>query len=121
MPFSNFGTRVDCYAWGENVATLTSTQFAPFGTKRHTDQFNGTSSAAAIIAGAALAVQGVAIARTGMRLNALQMRQILSDPITGTKSFNFPKAGIGVMPDLRKIISGSAIGRMLPVVAPPGT
>lgn len=125
LGISNFGSRVDCYAWGENVFTLSSSQFptsGKFDTTRTERFFNGTSSAAAIIAGAALVVQGVANARSAgtVRLDATQMRQMLSNRDTGTKS-QPPHDGIGVMPDLRKILSGIAFTRLVPIVAPPGT
>ena len=115
----NYGSRIDCYAWGEDVNTSISTPTAPFSTKCYTSGFDGTSSASAIIAGAALVVQGIADAQLKFRFSALQMRDLLSNPATGTASSN-PAPGtascdpaydrIGVMPNLRAIISSDAIG-----------
>ncbi|MBK8257927.1 MAG: S8 family serine peptidase [Polyangiaceae bacterium] len=66
LGFSCFGTRVDCYGWGENVDTL-STDAAGTATTLYTTGFNGTSSATPIVTGAALAVQGLAQANLGKR------------------------------------------------------
>lgn len=93
--FSNFGARVDCFAWGAGVTTLSA------GNKI-TKVFDGTSSAAAIVAGAALAVQSVAEANLGFRLDGWQIRTLLSSQ--GTPS-DPADDGIGVMPDLKKIVN----------------
>ena len=105
MGFSNFGSRLDCYAWGENVNTLTSNDSG--ATDLYTATFNGTSSASPIITGATLIVQGIVEAGFGYRLSPRQMRNILSAPATGTASNNPPVDRIGVMPDLRQIIDDS--------------
>ena len=116
-PFSlgagNFGSRVDCYAWGENVDTTSSSGLPPYSTTAYTDgpaKFGGTSAAAAIIAGAALALQGIAQAKLGHRFDGSQMRALLGDPATGTASDVPPNDRIGVMPNLRAIIESSASG-----------
>ncbi|HSG71996.1 MAG TPA: S8 family serine peptidase, partial [Planctomycetaceae bacterium] len=103
LNYSCYGSRVDCYGWGENVATLLTD---PTGTA--TDlyrlDFSGTSSAAAIVAGAALAVQGLAEANLGNRFTPGDLRDILSDPAYGTSSHFPANDRIGVMPDLKKFI-----------------
>ena len=97
MPSYHHGSRVDCYAWGENVTTLTDTGYATGG-------FASTSAAAAIIAGAAAILQGVAKAN-GRVLDPAVVRNILSDPVNGTESANGAAIdGLGVMPDFRKIL-----------------
>ncbi|MCU0685861.1 MAG: S8 family serine peptidase, partial [Polyangiaceae bacterium] len=60
MGTSNFGLRIDAHGWGDNVVT------AGYGdlhgvepTRRYTYKFGGTSSAAAMVAGAVASVQGV--------------------------------------------------------------
>jgi Subtilase family len=103
---STFGSRVDCYAWGDGVA-------AANGSGGYRDDFNGTSSAAAIIAGVAVVVQGMHRAATGSFLTSTAMRDLLSDP-SGTPQV--PAAArqttpIGVMPDLQAI--GTNIGAVL--------
>ena len=65
-PGSNFGARVDCYAYGEGVVT-TGPAFNPAcvlgsgtrATNQYRCDFGGTSAAAAIVAGAAVALQGL--------------------------------------------------------------
>jgi hypothetical protein len=95
---SNYGPRVNCFAWGDWVETCGG----PFPTDitSYHPRFSGTSSAAAIIAGAAALTQSMNLARRpGRPLSAREMRDILSDPNTGTTS---PDA-IGSMPDLKLI------------------
>jgi peptidoglycan hydrolase-like protein with peptidoglycan-binding domain len=106
MSFSNFGSRIDCYAWGENVTTTGSSN-APASPTAYTHTFSGTSSASPIVAGAALALQGIAEAYLGTSFSPLNMRSILSLIATGTASANPSVEKIGVMPDLKKIITVS--------------
>lgn len=106
---SNYGVRVDCFAWGEDIVT------AGYGDRlgeelddnhKYTYSFGGTSGASAIIAGAALILQGKyqATRPAGGRLSPAQMRALLSDPATGTSQGPGVTGLIGVMPDLRRII-----------------
>lgn len=99
---SNFGNRIDCYAWGENIKTIgdasdnhTLTAVTP--------DFSGTSGASAIIAGAVISIQSMRDALNKPRFSPLEMRQILSDPSNGTVSKSASDK-ISVMPDLKKII-----------------
>jgi hypothetical protein len=104
--YSNFGSRMDCYAWGERVSTGGS-HLGPsdIAIESYRNKISGTSSAAAIIAGAAILVQSITESNYGFRLNPKQMRQILSDDLLGTPSANGRSADrIGSMPDLKKII-----------------
>jgi serine protease len=93
---SNFGARVNCFAWGDGVLTL-SAGGGPL-------PFNGTSSATAIIAGAALLVQSRQKHLGGQPLGPAQMRSLLGD---STNGMNTPSANpgdlIGVMPNLARI------------------
>ncbi len=91
-PSSNFGNRVDVYAWGERVVS------AGYGDKygNHTPYFlnddytatyDGTSSAAALVAGAAACLQAIYKAHTsGSCLSSLHMRNILRS----IEGFNIP-------------------------------
>jgi serine protease len=106
LGFSNYGGRIDCYAWGENVDTTGNGTLYDTSTTTYTTGFNGTSSASPIIAGAALALQGIAAKNPsiGFRFSPRQLRAILADAASGTAS-NAPATDlIGVMPDLKKII-----------------
>src|SRR5579863_1199761 len=103
---SNIGSRMDCYAWGERVSTGGS-HLGPsdIAIDSYRKKISGTSSAAAIIAGAAIIVQSIVEANYGFRLGPKQLRQIFSDDLLGTTSANGRVADrIGSMPDLKKII-----------------
>jgi Subtilase family len=100
MDFSNFGRRIDCYAWGESVAT-TGDGWSGDNVQAYTDEFDGTSSATPIVAGAALVMQGIARAR-GLNIRAPQARAILRAIANGTPP-DPPTDLIGVMPDLQRI------------------
>jgi serine protease len=105
--FSNFGTRIDCYGWGENVTSAGYGDLTPSGTpdnSTYTAVFSGTSSASPIITGAALIVQGSYEAASGTRLSPTQMRTLLSNPATGTPQGGNVAGNIGVMPNLQSII-----------------
>ena len=110
-PICNFGSRIDCYAWGEMIDTTSSTTVFPFGTSQYTGNFGMTSGAAPIIAGAALVVQGLAQANLNpsYRFTPVQMRALLTNPATGTLSNDPPNDKIGIMPDLRAIIQSAEI------------
>ena len=105
--YASYGSRIDCYAWGESVVTAGGGDFGPVAgdDRSYTDSFGGTSAAAAIIAGAAILVQEMATARGGPGpLGPTQMRRILSDPTTGTVVLApTGKQKVGVMPDLTRI------------------
>ena len=104
---SNFGSRVDCYAWGDSIVTAGygDLQADASGKKRYTNTFGGTSGASAIIAGCALLVQGMHVQANGSPLSPEDMRKRLSCPGTGTAQDNAVAGNIGVMPDLQKIVT----------------
>src|SRR4030095_3142987 len=106
---SNYGNRIDCYAWGQHVATAGSfPQSSGGASDTYTINFGDTSSAAAIIAGAAISVQSIVEANYRIRLSPLEMRAILSNELNGTPSANGNSVDkIGVMPDLKKIIDSA--------------
>lgn len=104
--WSNYGSRIDCYGWGENIVTC-GYGYLDSGTgdnSTYTDTFGGTSGASPMIVGAALILQGMYEATTGTRLSPGQMRALLSDPATGTAQGAGRPGNINVMPDLRAII-----------------
>ncbi|OCL06089.1 subtilisin-like protein [Glonium stellatum] len=102
MWFTNHGSRIDLYAWGENVDTTT---IESEGT--YISNFSGTSSATPIISGSALCVQGIAQATMNRRFSPLELRRILA--IDGTPSRNGTSDKIGIMPNLRAIIDGTFV------------
>jgi hypothetical protein len=102
--WSNYGARVDCYAWGQDVWT---TSGSVGENDLYTDSFSATSSATAIIAGVCAVVQSWYKEQNGgVPMTPAQMRAILSDPAKGTPQTtqHIPSKPIGVMPDLRKIM-----------------
>ncbi|MBX3059729.1 MAG: S8 family serine peptidase [Anaerolineae bacterium] len=98
------GRRVDCFAWGAGVATTTLKAANPEWSNLYTNGFDGTSAAAAIVAGTAVALQGMAKARhNGQPLSPWQVRHLLK---RGTPSANGHLLdGIGVMPDMAQIVA----------------
>ena len=108
--FSNFGSRIDCYAWGENVTTAGYGDLDNGGgdkNRTYTGTFGGTSSASPIVTGAAVILQGLYKANTPGRLSPARMRDLLSNPATGTAQGSDIAGHIGVMPDLRSIIENT--------------
>lgn len=100
-PASNYGSRIDCYAWGDSV-------YSTLGAGGH-GTLADTSAATAIIAGAALSIQGIAQQLqkgdlTNYRFSPDQLRGVLRDPACGTRSGNPTADKIGVMPNLRQIM-----------------
>ncbi len=102
LGFSNFGSRVDCYAWGESIDT-TGDGWTGMATNTYTTGFGGTSGASPIIAGAALLLQSWR-KRSHAPYTPDSVRSLLSDSRTGTASVNPSVDRIGVMPDLRALI-----------------
>lgn len=104
---SNFGSRIDCFAWGENVTSAGYGDLDNGGgnlDKQYTDTFQGTSSASPIIVSAAALVQSSYLATTGTRLSPGQMRSLLANPTTGTAQGTTVAGAIGVMPNLKLIV-----------------
>jgi len=102
FPGSNFGARVDCYAWGEGVVT------AGYGwaggstpTNSYTNRFGGTSAAAPIVAGAAVLLQGLHKYIKGRPLTPAEMRTVLRTHGTSQQPAGATEK-IGIMPDVRK-------------------
>src|SRR5215218_493066 len=107
ISYSNYGSRIDCYAWGENVSTAGAfPNSSGTAINTYTKKFGGTSSASAIITGTAIAIQSISEANYNRRLSPAEMRKILSSEFFGTRSVNGHAVDrIGVMPDLKKIIN----------------
>jgi hypothetical protein len=115
LVFSNFGKRVNCQAWGENVVTTGTGNLYESGSHdKYTDSFNGTSSAAPIIAGIAACLQGAAKEAFGAHLSPEKVRSLLSDPANGspqTDSSYYSAAAypIGPFPDIPKVFKAAGI------------
>ena len=107
--FSTFGSRVDVQGWGSGVMT---TGYGTF--HRNSDDltnpdfwyradFNGTSSASPVVAGAAANLQGIALAQQGVPLTPLEIRTKLVQ--TGSPQLGNTAEHIGPRPDLRQAIA----------------
>jgi hypothetical protein len=105
MYYTNYGNRIDCYAWGENILTAGMHPYSSgMAINTYTDRFGGSSGAAAIIAGVAISLQSMMEANHHCRLNPGRMRDILASHLYGTGSSSGARIDkIGVMPDLEKI------------------
>jgi hypothetical protein len=112
---SNYGSRIDCYAWGERIYTVGGSGAGPTA---DTTNFGHTSGASAIVAGAAAALQGIVMARGSRPWTPRRMRDVLSnpDPTVNTRSANPAIDRIGVMPNLRGIVAAESLA---PAPAPP--
>ncbi|MDF9507274.1 putative mucin/carbohydrate-binding domain-containing protein [Bacillus cereus] len=111
--FSNYGSRLDVYGWGENVDT-TSANPNQNTTNLYTSTFSGTSSASPIIAGAATSIQGIAKEHRGSPYTPAELRNILSNPNTGTQSQDPWNDRIGVLPDLKSILNNLGFNSDIP-------
>ena len=110
ISFSNYGSRIDCYGWGEDIVTAGYGDLDDGGgddNRTYTSDFGGTSGASPMVTGAAILLQGMYEANTGGRLSPAQMRELLSNPATGTPQGGTVAGNIGVMPDLRGIIQNT--------------
>jgi len=105
--FSNFGSRVDCYGWGDSIVSSGYGDLAGSGNTSYTSTFGGTSGASPIITGAALLLQSLYSASAGTELSPQQVRALLSNPNTGTPQGTGVTGNIGVMPNLRAIAQNS--------------
>jgi len=102
--WSNYGSRVDCYAWGDSIVTAGYGDLGGSGSTSYTRSFDQTSGASAIIAGCTVLLQGLYRASTEDLLRPRKMRALLSNPSTGTPQGPDRAGHIGVMPNLRKIV-----------------
>ena len=101
MSFSCFGSRIDCFGWGQNVDT-TGDGGSGMLTTSYTTGFSGTSSASPIVAGAALLLQSWR--RNRPEVFAPETVRSLLSANYNTPSSNPATDRIGVMPNLRAII-----------------
>ncbi len=104
---SNYGSRADCYAWGNSIVSAGYSDLAGSGNNSYTSTFGGTSGASPIITGSALLLQGMYVASAGTLLSPQQMRVLLSNPATGTAQGGGVSGNIGVMPNLRAIVQNT--------------
>lgn len=112
LNFSNFGSRIDCFGWGENINT-TGDGWLGNGTTAYTASFGGTSGASPIVAGAAILLQSWRRKVKNQIYSPGSIRRLLSNPGTNTPSANPALDRIGVMPNLRAIIEAEILADRL--------
>ncbi|NJM10357.1 MAG: S8 family serine peptidase [Bdellovibrionaceae bacterium] len=103
--FSNYGTRIDAFGYGEDVVTAgygdlyDGTYQSKLAT--YTQSFSGTSSAAPIVAGAVASILGIA-KQKGLVISPLDMRKALRQ--TGTKQEGAATENVGTMPNIPELL-----------------
>jgi N-acetylmuramoyl-L-alanine amidase len=97
VPASNYGSRVDCFAQGQNITTTSMTA------AKYVHDFRNTSGATPIVAGAAALLQGMAKARTSSPLSPGQVKSVLAGTSTSVPSRNPTTDRIGRMPNMQLI------------------
>jgi hypothetical protein len=111
---SNYGSRIDCYAWNDSIGTCgfgVMSLFEPNANKWYRNDFGGTSGASAIVAGAAVLLQSMHVGAKGAFIPPATMRTLLSDPNRNTKADpSAPARPIGVMPNLRGVSISLGLG-----------
>ena len=107
---SNFGKRVDVYAWGEKICTTGYGTLAGSSgaINSYAANFGQTSGASAIIAGAATLLQSWNRKIHGNPLTPEEMRAALTNPDTATPQALVATDLIGVMPDVAAIVNSIA-------------
>lgn len=98
--FSEYGSRVDLFSWGDFVTTTTWSRQNP--TTGYTHDYSGTSSSNPILAGVVASLQGVARANGLGNIPPKALRALLVT--TGYPQINGNSSEIGVQPDLEAAI-----------------
>ncbi len=77
----NYGTRIDVHSWSENIATAGYKDLydSDMMCNDYQAKFGGTSGASALIAGVVTALQGIHLAYSGEKMDALALRDLLRD------------------------------------------
>jgi len=119
VPGSNFGARVDLQGFGAGVVTsgYGDAPWSPVGDASYTACFDGTSSAAATVAGAVAALQSAEIARDGTPLTPRRVRDLLV--ATGVPQADPADGWIGPRPSVSAAVA--ALGDEAVTPPPPPT
>jgi subtilisin family serine protease len=105
--FSNYGSRVDAFGYGEDVVT---TGYGDLFDGHYqgknasfTSVFSGTSSATPIVSGAVISVLGIAKAK-GVAISPKDLREALRATGTEQKGANKEVQHIGNLPDIKQLV-----------------
>ncbi|WP_299680241.1 S8/S53 family peptidase [uncultured Dokdonia sp.] len=101
----NYGSRVNVHGWGLDVFTTSGSGVIQIGNdfnQGYTDNFNGTSSATAIVSGCVAVLQGYYYDLTEEYLTSIQLRDLLIE--TGTPQGE-SEAHIGPLPNMENAIN----------------
>ena len=106
LAFSNYGSRVNLQGPGDCVATTGYGNLSGGGTNNYyTNTFNGTSSAAPIVAASAVALSSSYKTLNGSTLSPAQIRSMLQQTGTAQNTVSGTINGnIGPMPNLAKVL-----------------
>ncbi len=102
MYFSNYGTRVNVQGYGECVVSAGYGSLQNNGSPNslYTNNFNGTSSASALVAGIAASVSSSYEVQKGLNISPINLRNLLKQ--TGTPQYTATNPGnIGPLPNLK--------------------
>lgn len=101
--FSNYGSRIDAFGYGEGVATMGYGDLFNGGvTRQYTEAFSGTSSATPVVAGAVAVVSSIAKAQ-GRLITPREMRDALRR--TGTPQGPRTRGSrIGNLPNIAEML-----------------
>jgi hypothetical protein len=113
---SNYGSRIDCFAWGQDIDTC-GDGWVGVDTNTYTSSFGGSSGASSIVTGAALLMQSWSVANGRGSYSPSVLRELLSAVGLNTASANPSTDRIGVMPNLREIIEHEKRFRWVPYLA----
>jgi hypothetical protein len=115
--FSNYGTRVDCHAWGDGIWTLGYGSLFSAGDPLQTyaDDFNGTSGSGPQVAGVAAVISNIVREQNGEQLGALEIRELM-------RTLGTPQGAgghVGPRPDLVQILASVGLpdGLVIPADA----
>ncbi len=102
LAFSSYGSRLDLQGWGSGVTTTGFGElFDPADPRqRYTGSFSGTSSAAALVAGTVIALQGASLAAGRPPLLPEEVRALLTSTGISQDPADRPTHPIGPLPDL---------------------
>jgi hypothetical protein len=100
--FSNYGSRVDVSAWGENITTVGyGDLFGPDQLQRYTATFGGTSGAGPLVAACAATISGVVREQDDTILTPSELQTLF-------RTIGTPQGAggnVGLQPDLVQILA----------------